>query len=475
MEEDDSVGEENIYSAGWVDNISYFWAPFMLTYRQHFRINFQLAWPVVLSQLGHVLVGVSDSVMVGWTGTVPLAGASLGNVLFHIFLTFGLGVSYGQTPLIAAADGRGNTSDQIKYLNHSLLINMVTAFALCLPVLFGGGLLENMGQPEEVVIEAKPYLLSVTLSLIPLMFFQTFRQFMEGLSLTRPPMYISILSNILNIGLNYVFIFGKLGVPAMGLVGAGWASFLSRVVMAVAIAVYFFTSPRFGEVRKGLGLKGLTYKTTMRILNIGLPAAFQYLFEVGAFGLAVVMIGWLGAKSLAAHQIAINLASVTYMMATGLAAAMTIRVGNQLGRKDFDTLERAANSLFIMVVGMMAVAAGVFFAGRGFFPSLYVSDVEVVYMASGLIILAGVFQISDGVQVVALGGLRALEDTRVPTAYVLFAYGACGLPVGYVLSFVFDYGVYGVWAGLLTGLTLVSVGLFLRFRKVLKKRRIASL
>lgn len=441
----------------------------MFNYKHHFRINFHLAFPVMLSQLGHVFVGVSDSIMVGWVGVVPLAGASVGNVIFHILLTFGIGISYGLTPLVAASDGSGKINDLVKYLNHSLIINLVTGILLCLLIFSSGNILHYLNQPEEVVKQAIPYLYVVTLSLIPLMIFQAFRQFMEGLSLTRIPMYISLFTNLLNIGLNYIFIFGKLGLEPMGLLGAGWASFIARVVMVLIIIIYFFSANRFQQISKKIKIGNYSLAPIKRILNIGFPAAVQYLFEVGAFSFAVIMIGWIGSQALAAHQIAINLASITYMMATGLAAAATIRVGNQLGKKDFVTMTNATNSLFIMVILLMACNGLIFIFGKDFFPTLYVEDLEVISTASGLLVIAALFQISDGVQVVALGGLRGLEDAKTPTLFVLIAYGVVGLPSGYLLAFPLQLGVKGVWIGLFMGLTTAAIGLFIRFKKIVKR------
>ena len=349
------------------------------------------------------------------------------------------------------------------------MINVATGVALFLAVYFSGDTLKYFDQPEDVVAQAIPYLYTITLSLVPLMVFQTFRQLLEGLSHTRPPMYISIAANVLNVGLNYVLIFGKLGFEPMGLLGAGWASFISRVVMMLIIIVYYFRSRRLRPYRQIH--EGLKYSTAMikRILNIGVPAGMQYLFEVGAFGIAVIMMGWIGTTALAAHQIAINLAAITYMMASGIAAAATIRVGNQLGKKDIPNLRRAGYTLLVMVTAFMGTMAIIFILGRSFLPSLYISDPEVISLAASLIVIAAIFQVSDGLQVVSMGALRGLEDTRIPTLWAFIAYGVIALPLSYVMGFILDWGALGIWTGLLVGLTVTAVALSFRFRILVNK------
>jgi len=369
----------------------------------------------MLSQLGHMLVGVADSVMVGRLGATPLAAASLANVIFHLILMFGIGVSYGVTPLVAAADGEGDETRISQLLKHAFAINVLAGILLFGLILGASPGLYFLDQPEAVVEMAIPYLGIITFSIIPLMIFQTGRQFAEGLSMTRMAMVIVIVSNLINIVLNYLLIYGKLGFPALGLMGAGWASLISRVILAAWIILWIYYGKRFIAFRSGFSIKAYSRPFFRRILNIGIPAGVQYIFEVGAFGFAVIMMGWLGTNSLAAHQIAVNLAAITYMTASGLSAAATIRVGNQLGQKDITTLRTAAFSIFLMVIGFMACCAVLFILGRNFLPSLYISNDEVISIASGLLVIAGFFQLSDGIQVVSLGALRGLEDVRIPT------------------------------------------------------------
>ncbi|MGD1957931.1 MAG: MATE family efflux transporter [Fulvivirga sp.] len=440
----------------------------MQNYKAHLKKNFLLAYPVMISQVGHMMVNVADSVMVGQLGALPLAGASLANVIFHLLMTFGIGISYAITPLVAAADGEGNTARASEILKNGFLLNIITGILLFGLVLIGSPVLFHLDQPQDVVTIAVPYLNIVTFSLIPLMVFQTFRQFAEGLSRTRQAMFIVIACNVINIGLNYLLIYGKAGFPELGLNGAGWASLISRIVLAVWMMSYIYFSKSFITFRNGFSIGFYSKKLIKRLINIGLPAGLQFVFEVGAFGFAVIMIGWIGTKALAAHQIAVNLAAVSYMAASGLSAAATIRVGNQLGRKDVPTLRAAAFTLYGMVITFMLACALIFILGRYYLPSLYIRDVEVVQIASSLVVIAGFFQLSDGIQVVSLGALRGLEDVKVPTLLTFIAYWVIALPIGYLLGFKFDLGAEGIWYGLLIGLTIVAMVMSIRFNKLTK-------
>ena len=438
-------------------------------YIEHLKKNFFLAYPVMLSQLGHMMVNVADSVMVGQLGALPLAGASLANVIFHLLLMFGIGVSYAVTPLVAAADGADDKKKSGELLKHALLINTITGIILFIIISVGGRGLYYLNQPQDVVDMALPYLNIVTLSLIPLMLFQTFRQFAEGLSYTKQAMIIVIGSNLVNVVLNYIFIYGKLGMEPMGLNGAGWASFIARVILAIWIAVYIYMGHNFRPYRPGFAIGRYSKMMLRKLLSLGLPAGFQFIFEVGAFGFAVIMIGWIGTEALAAHQIAINLAAISYMMASGLSAAATVRVGNQLGQKDIPSLRAAAFTIYGMVVVFMAFCATVFITGRYFLPSLYIDNADVIQTASTLLIIAGFFQISDGVQVVSLGALRGLADVKIPTALTFVAYWVLALPLGYYLGFKLEMGAEGVWYGLLIGLSIVAVVMFWRFNFLTKR------
>lgn len=434
-----------------------------LSYREHLRRNFSLALPVMMSQLGHIMVAVVDSAMVGQLGSVPLAAASLSNSLVFIVLSFAIGVSMGMTPLVAAADAQNRKREISEVLRHGLLLNLAIGAILFGLIYFNLRFLYNMGQDADVVKLSIPYMGIITLSIVPLMFFQTFRQFMEGLSQTKQAMYITLGSNGLNILLNYVLIFGKWGFPELGLNGAGYATLISRVVMGIALYLVVRYSLRYREYLSMMHFKRFYKDRFQSLLKLGVPSGMQFLFEVSAFSLAAVMIGWLGAEALAAHQIGISLASVTFMIASGISAASTIRIGNQLGRKDIPTLRVAGFSNFLMVAILMSISGVLFILLRNWLPTLFIDDAEVIMAASGLLIIAAFFQIFDGVQVVSLGILRGLQDVKVPTIATFFAYWVIGLPSGYLFAFHFELGTNGVWYGLSLGLAIVAISMFWRF------------
>ncbi len=412
------------------------------------------------------MVGVADSVMVGQLGAIELASVSLGSGIFHVIMLFGIGVSYAMTPLVAAADGEGNKLKCANFLKHGFYLNLVLGIVLAIGLSLSSGILNWFDQEQDVLVFAIPYLTIISLSIIPILFFQTFRQFAEGLSSTKPAMIISIAGNLLNVGLNYLLIFGKLGFPEMGVSGAALATLISRVFIGGGMALYVFYSTRFTQVMKLFEWRGFQIATYTQLLKIGIPAGLQFIFEAGAFGMAAVIIGWIGAIPLAAHQIALNMAGITYMAASGISAAATIRVGNQLGKNDYPTLRVAGNTCFIMVTVFMTVCGLVFILFNEFLPSLYIDDPSVIGYAASLLVIAAFFQISDGVQVVGLGALRGLADVKIPTLYTLFAYWIMALPIGYILGIQMDMGANGVWIGLLIGLSISAVMQFMRFRKL---------
>ncbi len=440
-----------------------------INFRKHFPKTITLAYPVMLSQLGQVSVGVADSMMVGRLGAETLAAASLGNSIFFVVMMFGIGVSMAITPLVAAADGEGRKDRITGIFKHGLVINTWTSVLLSLLILLGSPLLFYLDQPVEVVDSALPYLGIITFSLIPFMFFQTFKQFTEGLSQTKQAMVVIVLCNLVNIFLNWVLIFGNLGMPALGLNGAGWATFISRVLMGAIMFYYVWKSKRYRPYKLKVGFGSLHFPMISKMLKIGVPTGFQFIFETGAFSAATILMGWIGVNALAAHQIALNLSSISYMMASGLSAAAMVRVGNQLGKNDIKAMREIGFTSFAMAIIFMLFFAILLIAFRHYLPLLYISDASVITMTAGLLVIAGLFQLSDGVQVVGLGALRGMADVRIPTLITLGAYWAIGLPFGYLLAFPLGLGEKGVWYGLLVGLTSTALLLVFRFHRLSKK------
>jgi len=444
-----------------------------MTIRDHLKTNVNLAVPVMASQLGQVMVGVADNMMVGQVGYIPLAGASLGNAIFFFFMVFGLGVSFAITPLVGFAQGQGDKKHGGEVLRHGLVINTILGVLLFIIVMVSANYLHLLGQEPAVVEQATPYMFVIGFSMIPFLVFQSFRQFSEGLSMTKIPMIVSVSMNILNIILNYILIYGKLGAPELGLLGAGIATLISRIMMAIVMVIYVLSHHSYKPYLSSLGIKNLDLTLIKDLLRIGIPAGLQFVFEVGAFSMAALMMGWIGAPTQAAHQIAINMASISYMTVSGLGAAAAIRVGNQLGKKQYKTMKDAALTLVAMGTALMVVFAALFILLKDKLPLLYNDQPEVVSIAAGLLIIAALFQLSDGVQVISLGALRGMKDVKIPTIITFLAYWVIALPLGYVLAFNYGYGANGIWFGLFLGLTIAGIWVFLRFIK-LSNRQITN-
>ncbi|MFB6455337.1 MATE family efflux transporter [Chitinophaga sp. Hz27] len=438
-------------------------------YSSFYKDNFNLAYPVVISQLGHTLVALSDSLIIGHTGKVPLAAVSLGNGLFSIFMVTGIGMSYGLTPLIAQENGRGNRSLIGHLLSNSLVINMTVGILLSMLIFFGSAHLDLLKQEPDVVEQAIPFLRYLGFSFIPLMLYLTFKQFCEGLGFTRQAMNISIIGNVINIIIGISLVYGLFGLPRMGVVGVGIATFTDRLLMGITMTFYALKSPRFKAYLQNFNMANVKAATIKKILGIGTPVALQYIFEVSAFSGAAVMVGWMGAAELAAHQIALSLAAMTYMMASGISAAAGIKSGNNFGRRDFKSLRMSAIASYHMVLVLMGTTALIFMFGNHLLPQLYIQDNQVVSIAARLLIIAAFFQLFDGTQVVGLGVLRGLGDVRIPTIITLLAYWVLGIPLGYFLGITLGFGVEGVWWALLLGLLVASVLLFIRFHTRTKK------
>jgi len=423
----------------------------------------RLAYPIVIGQVGHMMMGIVDSVMVGHLGPVPLAAASLSNGIFFLILVMGLGLTQAMTPLTAMEKGSGQNIRCGVVLRQGLLVSMIMAVFLAVIVIGGSRLIPHLGQPEAVSVQAVPYLSILGWSVLPMMAFQAYRQYSEGLSVMKPAMVINVAANVANAFFNWVFIFGHLGAPAMGLAGAGVATFLTRLLMAAALYLYVTFAPVFQPYDPTLRFRSLDWHLMSRIVRLGLASGFQYTFEVSAFAGAAIIIGWMGADPLAAHQIALNLAALTYMFTIGISTAGSVRVGEHMGAKNREGARVAGLSAVLLGALVMGTFGILFVLTRHLLPSLYINDATVSSCASGLLLIAALFQVSDGIQGVGLGILRGMTDTRVPTFITLIAYWIVGLPAGYYLGFPGQMGVNGVWIGLLIALTTSGLLLLVRF------------
>lgn len=448
------------------------------SYTREFKYNWQLAAPVMLGMLGHTFVSFVDNIMVGQLGTAELAAVSLGNSFMFIAMSLGIGFSTAITPLVAEADAENDFSKGKSSFKHGLFLCTVLGILLFLTVYFAKPLMYLMKQPAEVVELAIPYLDLVAFSLIPLVSFQAFKQFSDGLSMTRYPMYATLVANIVNVILNYVLIFGKLGFPELGIVGAAYGTLISRFVMVAFLWWLLKGHKKSKAFVTNIKIFVLHSNMIRKIMNLGSPSAMQMFFEVAIFTAAIWLSGLLGKNAQAANQIALNLSSMTFMVAMGLSVASMIRVGNQKGLQKYFELRRIAFSLFLMGTLFAVFFGFIFFALHKELPKLYLDqndvlnafdNTEVMSIAANLLIAAAIFQISDSIQVVVLGALRGLQDVKIPTIITFISYWIIGFPISIYFGQKETLGSFGIWLGLLAGLTTAAILLYIRFDYLTKK------
>ena len=432
----------------------------------------------MLGMLGHTFVAFADNVMVGQLGTAELAAVSLGNSFIFIAMSLGIGFTTAITPLVAEADSSNNISSGKKAFKHGLLLSSILSVILFLIILLSKPLLNIMDQPEEVVELAIPYLDIVALSLIPLIVFQALKQFSDGLSNTKYPMYATILANVINIILNYLLIFGSFGFPKLGIVGAAIGTLISRIIMVYFLWMIFKSRSKFKAYITNLNFRKIEKTISIKLFNLGFPSALQMFFEVGIFTAAIWLSGVLGKNPQAANQIALNLSSMTFMIGIGLSVAAMVRVGNQKGLNDFITLRRIAFSIFFLTLLIEIIFATFFLVFREWLPTLYLDQYdltnfkdnsEVILLASKLLLVAAFFQIFDGLQVVILGALRGLQDVKIPALITFISYWIIGFPICYYLGLYTNLKSVGIWIGLFTGLFVASILLYIRFNYLSKK------
>jgi MATE family multidrug resistance protein len=447
-------------------------------YTSEFKYNWKLAAPVMLGMLGHTFVSFIDNIMVGQLGTAELAAVSLANSFMFIAMSIGIGFATAITPLIAEADAANNYKQAKATYKHGLFLCTTLGILLFLLVFFSKPLMYLMQQPEEVVALAIPYLNLVAFSLIPLIVFEAIKQFSDGMSMTKYPMYATLLANIINVILNYLLIFGKFGFPEMGMIGAAFGTLISRFIMVIYLWTLLRYKERSSKIVKNIKFFVLDFQMIKKMVNIGSLSAMQMFFEVAIFTSAIWLSGLLGKNPQAANQIALNLSSMTFMVAIGLSAASMIRVGNQKGLQNYKELRRIAFSIFLLGVLLAVFFALLFFIFHKSLPNIYVDledtanyqdNMEVISIASKLLLAAAFFQISDSIQVVVLGALRGLQDVKIPTILTFISYWVVGFPVSYYLGKEEMYGSFGIWMGLLAGLTTASILLFIRFNSLTLK------
>lgn len=445
----------------------------------------------MITQAGQIMVNLVDNFMVGGLGgkydylvdeqlsKTALGAVSLGNAVFVTALVIAFGFSFAISPLVASADAKKDQQGAAKIFSHGLVLNLILATLLLIILESIRPLLYYLGQPADVIEKAIPFLSIMAWSMIPIMIFQSFRQFSEGLSLTVPVTVATIVGNIVNIALNYAWIYGYWGFPRLEVEGAGWGTFFARVSMLVVLVITLLNFQKTKTYLQEVRFKVFEAAIFKKILQMGIPTALTSFFEVSAFTLAAFVCGYaladtpeaiLVAKdNLAAHQIAISLASTTFMMCMGLSVAATVRVGYQLGLKDYKTMREAGISTILMVIAFMFICGIAMILLRFDLPKLYLDNKEVIHLAAELLIIASLFQLSDGIQLVVLGALRGMQDVKIPSIITFISYWLIAIPLGITLAIYFELKAFGMWIGLLFGLTIAAILLLLRFHKQTKK------
>ncbi|UUV20813.1 MATE family efflux transporter [Paenimyroides aestuarii] len=447
-------------------------------YTQEFGYNFKLAYPIILAMLGHTIVGIIDNIMVGKIGATQLAAASLANSFVFIALSIGVGFSSAITPLVAAADTENDTAKGRSVFINGVFLCTVLGLILFALLYFFKPFIDLMNQPAEVAQMSKPFLDIVALSLVPLVIFQGFKQFADGKSQTKYSMYATIIANIINVLFNYLLIYGVWIFPEMGIMGAAYGTLISRVVMLVYFVYIMYKLPVFKIYLEKIAFKEINLKMSRYISAIGIPSSMQSLFEVALFTGAVWLSGMLGTSSQAANQIALSMASMTFMFASGLSVAAMIRVGNQKGLKDYVKMETVAKSIMLMTLILYSGFALFFVLFHNYIPLLFldntdisqaITNQEVIDIAGKLLLIAAIFQISDGIQVTALGALRGLQDVNLPMIITFISYWVIGFPLCVYLGLYTRLQAEGIWYGLLAGLTVAAIFSYLRFHFMSKR------
>ncbi|MGI9078377.1 MAG: MATE family efflux transporter [Gemmatimonadaceae bacterium] len=426
-----------------------------------------LALPVVTMPVGLMAMGVVDTIMVGQISPTALAAVALGNMYFFALAIFGMGTLMVLDPVVAQAVGAKDQPAVARALQRGLLIAAVLSLVICPLLATAGWTLTAFGQPTDVVPVAADYAISCIPGTFPFLAFIVLRQTLQALGKLRAIVITIVGANVANVGLNWMFIYGKLGAPELGAVGSGWASSISRTLLAVALL--WMAWPTLRGVLLPVLNDVLLMRPLLRMLALGAPIGGQHVLEYAAFALVALFMGWLGTNQVAAHQVAINLASLTFMVPLGIGSAAAVLVGRAVGRNDGAEARRSAIASLACGAGFMCMTAIVFLAAPEFLARLYTDDVTVLSIAVLLIPVAGVFQVFDGLQIVATGVLRGLGDTRTPFVVTMVAYWLIGIPIGFYLGFRAGAGPTGLWWGFVAGLATVAVCLVIRVRWLLAR------
>ena len=436
-----------------------------ISYKRHYRELIYLGVPIMIGQLGTIVLGFADTIMIGRHSAAELSAAGFVNTLFNLAIIFGLGFSYGLTPIVGALYGRGEEREAGGQLKNSLIANLLIAVFLCviMGILYLN--LDRLGQPENLLPYIKPYYLILWASLPLIMLFNAFKQFSDGITDTRTPMWILLGGNVLNIAGNYLLIYGTFGFPELGLVGGGLSTLFSRLVMLLVFVGLFFGNKQYAVFKQGF-LRSRANRADFRQLNkLGWPIALQMGMETASFSLCAIMLGWLGDTPLAAHQIMNTITTLCFMIYYGMGAAIAVRVSYFRGQEDLPDLCRSAYAGFHLILLWGAILCTIVFCLRHQLGEWYTDSEEVSRLVAVLVIPMLAYQFGDGLQIAFANALRGLADVK-PMMYIAFvAYIVLSLPTSYIFGFILEWGTVGIWMGFPVGLTTAGIAFYLRFRR----------
>lgn len=441
-------------------------------YKEHYKALLSLGLPIVIGQVGVIVLGFADTLMIGHHSTIELGAASFVNNVFNLVIIFSTGFSYGLTPIVGALYGKHNFAPAGQALLNSLLANLMVALVLTILMTNLFFNLERLGQPEELIPLMKPYYLVLLASLVFVMLFNGFKQFTDGITDTKTAMWLLLGGNVLNIIGNYLLIYGKFGLPELGLLGAGISTLFSRIMMVVVFVFIFVRSRRFLRYKVGFIRLGWSRSVFGRLNSLGWPVAFQMGMETASFSLSAIMIGWLGTIALASHQVMLAISQFTFMMYYGMGAAVAVRVSNFKGQEDILNVRRSTYAGFHIMMALGIVLSSIVFFCRNYLGGWFTDSTEVAAMVTSLMIPFLIYQFGDGLQITFANALRGISDVKPMMLIAFVSYFLISLPVGYFCGFVMNWGIVGVWMAFPFGLT--SAGLMLWWRFQHKTKRLPS-
>lgn len=446
-------------------------------YREQYKSNLKLALPVVLTQVGQVLVQVADNLMVGNYGgndPTPLAAVSFGGAVFFILFIASIGIALGLTPLIGELYAQGDKKISAGYLQNGILFYTLLGILVSVVQMAVIPLMFHMGQPADVVELAVPYYRMLVFSMPFIMLFFAFKQFLEGVGNTKVEMVVVILSNAANILFNWMFIFGNLGFAEMGAEGAGLGTLLSRILMPILIIGYFYNRDKYRSYLDGFSPRNYSWATIRTLLRMGVPISMQMFLEASAFAGTGIMMGWFDKITISANQITGTLGNCAFMIVMSIGAATTIRVSHCYGSRKIGDISMAAKASYHLVLVWNFFAAIVFISCRNYIPMLFTSNVEVIEIASQLLVFAAIYQLSDGIQNISVGILRGIQDVKIIMPIAFISYWLLNLPVGYLFGFTLGMGPTGLYLGFAFGLSCAAVLMIWRIRRTLRKLRMVN-